>query len=109
MERKTTFVVAGQFFETPEDKATVQSNLKKCKSIGVYLTDTSRTGHRDILLAQLSYEDWVAYIDKANAEIIEDWEAKYNEAVKAEEERQAKRVEEHKTEEVTQETLPVTE
>lgn len=107
MERKTMFAVGGQFFETPEDKATVKHNLSKGKSVGVYLTDTSRTGHKDTILAPLTFDGGVVYIDKETAEVLEDGKEKYDAAMKAEEERQAQWVLDHPFEEV--ETLPVTE
>lgn len=77
MERKTTFVVAGQFFETALPINEVKQNIFNNTPIPVVLTIQTTTKYPNIVLAPLTVENGIAFIDRDNVELIGDWVAKY--------------------------------
>ena len=77
MERKTTFVVAGQLFETALNVEEVKKNIFTNTPVPVVLTIQTATKYPNIVLAPLTVENGIAYIDRDNLELVEDWVAKY--------------------------------
>lgn len=91
MERNTTFVVAWQFFETELLVEEVKKNIFTNKPVPVILHTQTTTRYPNVVLAPLTVENGIAFIDRTKVEVLEDWVAKYESEVKAEEERQAER------------------
>lgn len=91
MERNTTFVVAWQFFETALKIEEVKKNIFTNTPVPIILHTQTTTRYPNVVLAPLTVENGIAFIDRSNVEVLEDWVAKYEAEQKAEEERQAER------------------